>query len=88
MNFLLLAISLGPHRRAHILLKVGQVLCRVADPNHFSSSADPDPYFHFHEDPGPDPNIYFNADLDHAPHQSDAILRPLPQTLWGSTLSP
>ncbi len=73
MIFLLLAISLGPHRHAHFLVKVGQVLCRVADPHHFSSS-DPDPYFHFHEDPEPDPTIHFNADVDPAPHQSVATL--------------
>ncbi len=72
MIFLLLAISLGPHRHAHFLLKVGQVLCRVADPYHFC--VDPDPYFHFHEDPD---LVHFNVDPDPAPRQSDGILRPL-----------
>ncbi len=65
MIFLLLAISLGPHRHVP---KVGQALSRVADP---------DPYFHFHEDPVPDPTVHFNADPDPAPHHSDAILRQL-----------
>ncbi len=73
MIFLLLAISLGPHRH---VLKVGQALSRVADPHHLGS-ADPDPYFHFHEDPDPNPNIYFNVDLDPGSLQSVATLRPL-----------
>ncbi len=67
MIFLLLAISLGPHRHVP---KVGQALSRVADPAHF------------HEDPGPDPTIYFNADPDPAPHQSD--LRPLVYRPYGA----
>jgi hypothetical protein len=68
--FLLLAISLGPHRHVP---KVGQALSRVADPHHFC--ADPDPYFHFNEDPVPDPTVHCNADPDPAHHQSFATLR-------------
>jgi hypothetical protein len=46
---------------------------RVADPLHLN--ADPDLAFHFTADQDPIGHVY--ADQDHAPHESEANLRPL-----------
>ncbi len=50
-------------------------MTRVSNPHNFN--ADPDSAFHFNADPHP--AFHFNAyqDLDPAPNQGDANLRPL-----------
>jgi hypothetical protein len=48
---------------------------RDANPHHFNADPNSFPAFYFNADP--DPDFHFNADLDTAPRQSDANLRPL-----------
>jgi hypothetical protein len=56
-------------------------LTSVPDLHHFDSDLGPDPCFNFEayrdSDTDPNPIFHCDADLDHAPHNSDANLRPL-----------
>jgi hypothetical protein len=60
-------------------------LTSVPDLHHLEADLDPDPCFHFdahlnttfHSDTDPDPIFHIAVDLDPAPHNSDANLRPL-----------